>query len=222
MIGKRPPKVLPHCCLSQLEMVPNGGSIQGPLPVWAIRRNYAMTIEIRADNLAKQGLIMVMTGDGKGKTTAAFGQALRSFGPWLPGMHHTIHERPALWRSAGHSEILPDIDLYQYGLDSFVMRQSGAGRCGACQARLGESKRVIASGKYDMIILDEINVAMDFKLIPKMMCWLCWRTSQPRWTSFLREDMLPKNSEIADMVSEVREIKHHYSAGVRNQAGIEY
>ena len=74
-----------------------------------------------------------------------------------------------------------------------------------------------------MIILDEINVAMDFKLIPEDDV-LALLENKPAEMDIILTGRYatPRILEIADMVSEVREIKHHYSAGVRNQAGIEY
>jgi len=107
-------------------MVPNGGSIQGPCQFGLSEGNYAMTIEIRADNLAKQGLIMVMTGDGKGKTTAAFGQALRALGHGYRVCIIQFMKGRLYGEVLAIQKYLPDIDLYQYGLDSFVMRDNPA------------------------------------------------------------------------------------------------
>jgi cob(I)alamin adenosyltransferase len=205
-------------------MVPNGGSIQGPCQFGLSEGNYAMTIEIRADNLAKQGLIMVMTGDGKGKTTAAFGQALRALGHGYRVCIIQFMKGRLYGEVLAIQKYLPDIDLYQYGLDSFVMRDNPAPvDVELARQGLEKAKEVIASGKYDMIILDEINVAMDFKLIPEDDV-LAPLENKPAEMDIILTGRYatPRILEIADMVSEVREIKHHYSAGVRNQAGIEY
>jgi cob(I)alamin adenosyltransferase len=184
----------------------------------------AMPIEVKADNLAKQGLVMVITGDGKGKTTSAFGQALRATGHGYRVCIIQFMKGRAYGEVLAIQKYLPTIDLYQYGLDSFVMRDKPAPvDVELARQGLEKAKEVIASGTYDMIILDEINVALDFKLIPEEEV-LALLAGKPAEMDIVLTGRYatPRIQEIADMVSEVREIKHHYNAGVKNQTGIEY
>ncbi len=183
-----------------------------------------MSIEVKADNLAKQGLIMVFTGDGKGKTTAAFGQALRAVGHGYRVCIIQFMKGRLYGEVLAIQKSLPDIDLYQYGLDSFVMRDKPAPiDVELAQQGLEKAKELVASGRYDMIILDEIIVALDFKLISEDEL-LNLLSGKPAEMDIILTGRYasPRILEKADMVSEVREIKHHYNAGVRNQTGIEY
>lgn len=183
-----------------------------------------MTVEVTADHLKKQGLVMVITGDGKGKTTAAFGQAMRATGHGYRVCIIQFMKGRLYGEALAIQKYMPTIDVYQYGLDSFVMRDNPA-PVDVELARQGveKAKEVIASGEYDMIILDEINVALDFKLIPEEDI-LALLADKPAEMDIILTGRYatPRIQEIADMVSEVREIKHHYNAGVKNQTGIEY
>jgi len=87
---------------------------------------------------------------------------------------------------------------------------------------LDHAKRAIKSGDYDMLILDEINVAMDFKLIPVEEV-LEMLTNRPHKIDLILTSRYAPEEiiEIADMVSEIEEVKHHYNADIKNRAGIE-
>jgi cob(I)alamin adenosyltransferase len=79
------------------------------------------------------------------------------------------------------------------------------------------------SGKYDMVILDEINVAMDFKLIKLKEVIEIIKNKPTTLNLILTGRYAPKEIiKLADTVSEVQEIKHHYNAGIKDRAGIEY
>lgn len=183
-----------------------------------------MPVESKADNLTKQGLVMVITGDGKGKTTSAFGQALRAIGHGYRICIIQFMKGRAYGEVMAIEKYLPDIDLYQYGLDSFVMRDHPAPvDIELAHQGVEKAKEVITSGRYDMVILDEINVVLDFKLVPEDEVLALVKSKPPEVDLILTgRYATPKLQDIADMVSEVREIKHHYNAGVKNQTGIEY
>jgi cob(I)alamin adenosyltransferase len=92
-------------------------------------------------------------------------------------------------------------------------------------ARKGVSiaREALASGEYNMVILDEINVALDFKLIPLGDVVEMIQHKAPAVDLILTGRYAPREIiELADMVSEVKEVKHHYTAGVKERAGIEY
>src|SRR5512136_806132 len=118
--------------------------------------------------MTKRGLVMVITGDGKGKTTSAFGQALRAIGQGYRVCIIQFMKGRKYGEVIAAEKYLPDLNLYQFGLDSFVMRENSAS-IDIEMARQGfeKAKEVISSGDYDMVILDEINVAVDFGLIPE-------------------------------------------------------
>jgi cob(I)alamin adenosyltransferase len=115
----------------------------------------------------RKGLVQVYTGDGKGKTTAAFGQALRAVGQGLRVCVIQFMKGRKYGEFLAAEKYLPNLTIHLSGLDSFVMRENPA-PLDVELARQGFdlAKRVISSGDYDMVILDEINVAADFKLIP--------------------------------------------------------
>ena len=106
-----------------------------------------------------QGCVQVYTGDGKGKTTAALGLALRAAGAGLKvylaqfvkGMHYS--ELDALERFSD------SITVRQYGRDCFIYKTPKAEDIQAAREGLEETRRIMASGAYDMIILDEANIA---------------------------------------------------------------
>ena len=110
------------------------------------------------------------------------------------------------------------------GLDSFVMRDNPAAiDIELAQKGLGVARKAIISGKYDMVILDEINVALDFKLIDLNEVIDLIKNKPPALDLILTGRYAPAEIiKLADTVSEVREIKHHYNAGIKDRAGIEY
>ncbi|MEQ8237181.1 MAG: cob(I)yrinic acid a,c-diamide adenosyltransferase [Syntrophomonadaceae bacterium] len=183
-----------------------------------------MTVMESTATTAKRGLVMVITGNGKGKTTSAFGQALRAIGQGYKVCMIQFMKGRKYGEVIAGEKYLPDLTFYQFGLDSFVMRDNPAG-VDVQLARQGfeKAKEVVSSGEYDMVILDEINVAVDFGLIPEEEV-LQLIKSKPSHVDLLLTGRYAseKLREIADMVSEVTEIKHHYNAGIKDRAGIEY
>ncbi|MDP1991895.1 MAG: cob(I)yrinic acid a,c-diamide adenosyltransferase [Syntrophales bacterium] len=182
--------------------------------------------ETRDDILGKyrKGLVQVYTGNGKGKTTAAFGQALRAIGQG----HRVCVIQFMKGRKYGEflagEKYLPNLTIHLAGLDSFVMRENPApldielARQGLVLAR-----KAITSGDYDMVILDELNVAADFKLIP-LNDVIDLIKNKPISVDLILTGRYapPEVIALADTVSEIREVRHHYNAGVKERAGIEY
>ncbi len=174
--------------------------------------------------LAVRGLVIVITGNGKGKTTSAFGQALRAIGQGYKVFMMQFMKGRDYGEYLAAEKYLPRFTICRSGLDSFVMRDSPA-PVDIELARQGfeTAKKAVASGKYNMIILDEINVAVDFKLIPLQDVIDLIKNRPPDVDLILTGRYAPKEiQKFADTVSEIKEIKHHYAAGIKDRAGIEY
>lgn len=183
-----------------------------------------MPIDKFSDSGTNRGLVIVITGDGKGKTTSAFGQALRATGQGYKVCIIQFMKGRAYGEVLAVKKYLPTITLYQYGLDSFVMRDDPASiDMELAQQGFEKAKEIIASGEYDMVILDEINVVMDFGLVPDYEILEMVRNKPPELDLVMTGRYAPESLKaLADTVSEVKEVKHHYAAGVKNRAGIEY
>ncbi|AET69651.1 ATP:corrinoid adenosyltransferase [Desulfosporosinus orientis DSM 765] len=183
-----------------------------------------MSVMQSTASIAKRGLVMVITGNGKGKTTSSFGQALRAIGQGYKVCIIQFMKGRKYGEVIAAEKFLPDLQIYQFGLDSFVMRNNPA-PVDVEMARQGleKAKEIIARSDYNMVILDEINVAVDFKLIPEEEV-LEMVKNKPAELDLLLSGRYASDKlrEIADLVSEVTEIKHHYNAGIKDRAGIEY
>jgi cob(I)alamin adenosyltransferase len=171
-----------------------------------------------------RGLVMVVTGNGKGKTTAAFGQALRAIGQGYNVFVLQFMKGRKYGEFLAAEKYLPRLTVKMSGLDSFVMRDNPAAiDIELAQKGLAEAGKAIRSGRYDMIILDEINVALDFKLIDLKEVIKLIQNKPAELDLILTGRYAPKEIiELADTVSEVQEVKHHYNAGIKDRAGIEY
>lgn len=174
-----------------------------------------------------RGLVLVYTGNGKGKTTAAFGLALRAIGhggavyvvQFMKGPERTYGETEAARRFLGEW-----LTVVQSGRDRFVDRahpepeDRELARQGLEQAR-----RAMLSGRYQLVVLDEVNVAVDFGLLSVKDVLDLLDDRPPDVDVVLTGRHAPPEVQArADMVSEVREIKHHYRQGVPGRAGIEF
>ncbi|NMD43394.1 MAG: cob(I)yrinic acid a,c-diamide adenosyltransferase [Firmicutes bacterium] len=172
---------------------------------------------------AKKGLVMVYTGDGKGKTTAAVGQALRALGHgYRVYMIHFMKGRD--YGEFLAAEKLAQLTIDRAGRDLFVKRGDPdpvdveLARDGFARAR-----KAIDSGEYDLVVLDEINVAVDYGLIP-LADLLELVEQKPAAVDLILTGRAasPELVRRADLVSEVLMIKHHYNEGVESRKGIEY
>jgi cob(I)alamin adenosyltransferase len=173
---------------------------------------------------AHRGLVIVITGKGKGKTTSAFGQALRAIGQGYKVFIVQFMKGRAYGEFVAAEKYLPHLTIHRSGLDSFVMRENPAPvDIELAMQGFVLAKKAADSGKYNMIILDEINVAVDFKLIPLQDVIDLIKNKPPALDLILTGRYAAKEIiKLADTVSEVKEIKHHYQAGIKDRAGIEY
>ena len=174
----------------------------------------------------ENSLILVHTGNGKGKTTAAIGIGLRAVGhgmkvlmlQFIKGTWHT-GELDAVKR------LHPDFKITQLG-QGFIKSQKGEWS-EAVLENAGTSwnytKQEIASDAYDMIILDEINNMIDYGLIDVEEAITVLKERPKRLSIILTgRNAHPKIIEMADLVTEMKEIKHPYKKGIKAQKGIEF
>jgi cob(I)alamin adenosyltransferase len=173
----------------------------------------------------RKGLICVLTGAGKGKTTAALGAAVRAAGQGLKVLILQFMKRQS---DVGELKALGNlnlpIEIRQFGRRVFFKSR-------ACEPMdiyranqgLQYFQQAMQSGYYDMIILDEINVAVYFGLLEFEDLKRCLEKKPPPLHVILTgRNAKDELIEMADMVTEMKEIKHHYNQGVRAQRGIEF
>jgi cob(I)alamin adenosyltransferase len=188
--------------------------------------NMIMNSEKKGEILIyKKGLIQIFTGNGKGKTTAALGQAIRAI-----GHGYKVLVIQFMKGDPGYGEIkavlknFNDLTIVQSGLPTFVKKGApGVEDLRLAREGLDLAWQVILGAKYDLLILDEINVAMDYGLLEVDEVYNLLQKKPPVMGLILTGRYVPpKILELADMISEVHDIKHHYYHGVAAQPGVEY
>lgn len=169
-------------------------------------------------------MLEVYTGDGKGKTTAALGLALRASGHgWNVLIIQFMKGNPE-YGEVTAARGVKGVTLVQTGLPTFVEKGNPAPEDLAEAARgLGLAREALGSGKYRLVILDEINVAIDYGLL-KLEDGLSLIDSCPEGVELVFTGRGAKRAvlERADLVSEIREVKHPYQRGFVNRVGIDY
>jgi cob(I)alamin adenosyltransferase len=175
-------------------------------------------------NLTIKGLIIVFTGDGKGKTTAALGTALRAAGY---GMRTFVLQFVKNQESGEHKAcylLQPLLEIVRCGA-GFVVKEKGDFDIHVQAARKGLelAKEKIRSGQYEIIILDEIFVALSLGLINLDDIMDLIAAKPESLHLILTGRGAPQEIiEIADTVSEIKEIKHAFRKGIKAQRGIEF
>jgi cob(I)alamin adenosyltransferase len=172
----------------------------------------------------RRGTVQVYTGDGKGKTTAALGLAIRAVGHGL-----SVYMLQFMKGSSNYGELasagkLPGFTIEQSGRDEFVDKRDPAQvDIDLAVQGLTKARAAVESGDYDIVILDEVNVALDFGLI-SLEDVLSLIEKRPARVELILtgRSAHPEVVMAADLVSEVLNIRHHYDAGVEAREGIEY
>jgi cob(I)alamin adenosyltransferase len=171
----------------------------------------------------ERGLVQVYTGNGKGKTTAAFGLALRAIGRGLK-----VYVIQFIKGGFDYGELyivdkLPNLKLKAFGRGKFIMEKPSEEDLKLADEALSLAEKVVKSGEYDIVILDEINVALKLKLISLERVLELIR-GKPKHVELILTGRYAPNEviEAADLVTEMREIKHPYNAGYQARKGIEF
>jgi cob(I)alamin adenosyltransferase len=175
---------------------------------------------------SRRGLILINTGPGKGKTTAALGTALRAVGNGM---------RVLMLQFLKGSWHYGELDAVAVFGPNFVLKQMGRGfvKIGGAEtdpedirmveAAWAEAREAIYSGEWDMVILDEINYAIGYKMLDPAVVAEALR-GRPEMVHVILtgRNAHPLLVELADTVTEMREVKHAYEKGILAQLGIEY
>ena len=177
-------------------------------------------------NDVRRGLIIVNTGPGKGKTTAAMGTAFRAVGNGMKVL--MLQFLKGSWHYG-------ELDAAKAFGDNFVMKQMGRGfvKVGGAdtdpediklvEEAWEESRQEILSGKWDLIILDEINYAISYGMLdPKKVVETLQQRPPMLHVILTGRNAHPSIIEAADTVTEMKQIKHAYEKGILAQRGIEY
>jgi len=177
--------------------------------------------------VSDDGLVVVYTGSGKGKTTAALGMALRAVGHGFKVlMVQFIKGEWFYGELSSSSRLEPDFELVAAGkgfvgiIDDDKPRED---HVAAAKGALLISKEKISSGKYDIVILDEINYAVNLGLISADDVLELIKTKPKHTTLVLTGNYASdKVIECADLVTEMKEIKHPYKRGKKAKRGVDF
>jgi len=171
----------------------------------------------------KKGYIHVYTGPGKGKTTAALGLGIRATGAGLK-VHMVQFMKGRRYSEIDTIEKIKNFTITQHGRDEFVSKENPELiDIDLAQKGFKYSKEIINNGKYDMIILDEINVAVDYNLI-SLEDILKLLEEKPEKLELILTGRYahPEIVRNADLVTEMLEIKHPYQQGIAARKGIDF
>jgi cob(I)alamin adenosyltransferase len=174
----------------------------------------------------RRGLIIVNTGPGKGKTTAAMGTAFRAVGNGMKVL--MLQFLKGSWHYG-------ELDAAKAFGENFVMKQMGRGfvKVGGAETdpedikmvgqAWDEAREAILSGKWDLVVLDEINYAISYGMLdPAKVVETLKQRPEMVHVILTGRNAHPSIVEIADTVTEMKQVKHAYEKGVMAQRGIEY
>ena len=171
----------------------------------------------------KKGYIHIYTGSGKGKTTAALGLGLRAVGAGFK-VYMIQFMKGRRYSELDAVEHLSNFTIVQHGRDEFVSKEKPEQiDIDLAQEGFAHAKDIIKNGKYDMVILDEINVAVDYNLIPlEDVLKLIEEKTEKLELVLTGRYAHPEIVKWADLVTEMLEIKHPYQQGILARKGVDF
>lgn len=170
----------------------------------------------------EKGYVQVYTGNGKGKTTAALGASIRAvcagkkvfFGQFIKGMDYS---------ELKCADFLPNLDIRQFGRDCFIEKEPTDEDIRCAREGLKEFSEILEDGSYDMVVMDELNIALFYKLFSLEEVLQIIKNKKENIEVIITGRYAPDELiEVADLVTEMREIKHYYKDGVEARKGIEF
>ena len=170
-----------------------------------------------------KGYIHVYTGPGKGKTTAALGLGLRACGANYK-VHMIQFMKGRRYNEINSIDKLDNFSISQHGRDEFVSKENPEKiDIELAQEGFSHARDVISNNKYDMVILDELNVAVDFNLISlDNVIEMIENKPEKLELVLTGRDAHPEIIRYADVVTEMLEIKHPYQKGELARKGIDF
>jgi cob(I)alamin adenosyltransferase len=179
---------------------------------------------------SRRGLVLINTGPGKGKTTAALGTAFRAAGNGMRVLVLQFLKGSWHYGELDSAEAISGVSGFTYAI-----RQMGRGfvKVGGAEtdpedvrmveAAWDEAAAAISSGEWDLIVLDEINYAIGYKMLdPERVAEVLRRKPEMLHVILTGRNAHPVLVELADTVTEMREVKHAYQKGILAQRGIEF
>jgi cob(I)alamin adenosyltransferase len=188
------------------------------------KRKAAQDAEVASKTVAEKGLLIVHTGAGKGKSTAAFGLALRALGRgWRVGVVQFIKgawetgERKAL-------ESFGDLITWRTMGEGFTWEtQDKARDIAAAERAWAAAQEMMRDERFRLIVLDELNIALRYGYLPLDEVVAALTARRPGLHIVVTgRNAKPELIEAADLVTEMSLVKHHFAAGVKAQEGIEF
>lgn len=169
----------------------------------------------------EKGYVQIYTGNGKGKTTAALGLSIRAvcagkkvfFGQFVKGMKYS--ETKCV-------EYLDGIEIKQFGKDCFIYNDPTQDDIDRAKIGLKEVEKILKDGQYDVVVLDELNIALFYELFKVEEVMEIIKNRADHVEVIITGRYAPEELiDMADLVTEMKEIKHYYTKGIEARVGIE-
>ncbi len=169
-----------------------------------------------------KGYIQIYTGNGKGKTTAALGLTLRATGAGKKVFFAQFVKGQIYSEVKALQQYLPSVEIKQYGLNCFIRNEPTQADIDSAKKGFQEVADIILSGKYDVVVLDEANIAIYYGLFSANELIEVLK-KKPEETEIIITGRyaVPELVDFADLVTEMKEVKHYYNQGVQACTGIE-
>lgn len=187
------------------------------------KRKAVQDAEVASKPIAEKGLLIVHTGPGKGKSTAAFGLVLRALGhDWPVGV---VQFGKGAWET-GERRVLerfPGVTWYTLGQGFTWETQDRARDVAAAEAAWARALALMADPAIRLLLLDELNIALRYEHLPLAAVVAALQARRPDLHVIVTgRNAKPELVAAADLVTEMVAVKHHFAAGVKAQAGIEF
>ncbi len=170
-----------------------------------------------------RGYIQVYTGNGKGKTTCMLGLTLRACGAQKKVLICQFMKKGQYSEIKAVADFLPQVELFQFGSGKFISKETKTDEdMSLSQAGYEKALDAVSGGEYDIVIMDEINVAVAIELITEKKLLELMDAKSDSTELILTGRYATENvMEKADLVTEMKEIKHYCNKGVNARVGIE-
>ncbi len=174
---------------------------------------------------SRMGLIQIYTGNGKGKSTASFGLSLRASGAGLRTAIVQFMKKGEWYGEIAAIRELPLVEIYSYGGSKFLKKGTPPDQeaLDMAAAAMAKARELMAAGEVDILILDELCNAVYFDLVTEEEALSLFR-EKPAFMELVAtgRNATPAMIDAADLVTEMKEIKHPYHKGIQARKGIEF